>query len=107
MLNNKEIGLFVAALATFIIFYKRILRLDGDKPEKPGIIIISVLMIIGVCKANLPFLQKHSGDILSIVVCMLALLVFMDLYESSTGLDSSSSLRQIFIIEPDGTVTPQ
>ena len=101
-MDYKGLGLVVAALTAFIIFYKRFLQRDGDKPHKPAVLIISALMLAGVYSANRPFLDKHGSDILSIVVCLLAVLVFMDIYEST---DEESPLKQIFRIAPTGAIT--
>lgn len=104
MLDYKELGIFVAGLVAFIIFYKRFLHRDSDKPHKPAVIIISVLMLLGVFKANRPFLEKHGSDILSIAVCILALIVFTDLYDS---VNDETQSKQIFRIDNDGTITEE
>lgn len=101
-MDFKELGLVVAVLTAFIIFYKRFLHRDGDKPHKPAVILISALMLAGVYQTNRPFLEKHGGDILSIVVCLLAVLVLMDLYEAAP---EDAPLKQVFRVEPTGTVT--
>ena len=101
-MDYKELGIVVVALTAFIIFYKRFLQRDGDKPHKPAVLIISALMLAGVYNANRPFLDRHGGDILSIVVCLLAALVFMDIYESA---DKETPLTQIFRIDTTGAIT--
>lgn len=102
MLDYKGLGLVVAVLTAFIIFYKRYLQRDGDKPHKPAVIIISTIMLAGVYNANLPFLEKHGSDILSIAVCLLTVLVVMDMYESVA---EESSSKQIFRIDTTGSIT--
>jgi hypothetical protein len=104
MLDYKELGVFVAALVAFIIFYKRFLHRDGDKPHKPAVIIISVLILLGIFKSNRPFLDKHAGDIFSIAVCILTMLVFTDLYDT---FGDESQLKQIFRINTDGSITEE
>ena len=101
-MEYKQLGIAVAALTAFIIFYKRFLHRSDDKPHKPAVILISVLMLGGIYHANQPFLAEHGSAILSIVVCLLAIIVFMDIYESNVDEETT---KQKFTIDTTGTIT--
>ena len=102
MVDYKEISFIVVACILFIILYKRFLRRETDKPHKPAVIIISFMLLAGIYNAKRSFLEKHSSDIISIVVCLLSVLVFLDLYDSS---EDERSSKQIFRIDSNGTIT--
>lgn len=103
-MEYKMLYLGMAALIIFVVLYKRYLHRDDDKPHKPLVILISGLMLAGIYNTNRPFLDKHGSDILSIVVCLLTALVFMDVYESVA---ENAPLKQVFRVESSGTVTTE
>lgn len=104
MMEYKQIGMIVAALTAFIIFYKRFLERDGDAQHKPAVLIISAILLAGIVQTKRPFLEKHGSTIFSIVICLLAVVVFTNIYES---VSDDSGINHIFRIDDAGIVTKE
>ena len=93
---------YVLVVCIFIAVYKRFFQKTDDKPHKPGIIIISILLLYFLFQSQRPFLLKHGEHIISITVILLVMVVLSDIYEVKHEPEEQDT--QTVVIDTSGSV---